>query len=132
MGAGHDFVLWSHFTGHRHRSFQQCGGSDGFIAKYTSQNTLLWVKHLGGSLDDFAYGVAVDSQDNIIVTGSFSGTADFGGTTLTDSTGTGTFVAKYSPGGSLMWAKGFAGDGIRSGTGVAVDGSGNVFVTVIF
>src|SRR5205814_1083356 len=49
------------------------GGSDIFIAKYTSQNSLLWAKRFGGGGYDNAYSVAVDSQNNIIVAGCFTG-----------------------------------------------------------
>jgi len=45
------------------------GGSDIFIAKYTSQNSLLWAKRFGSGGNDNAYSVAVDSQNNIIVVG---------------------------------------------------------------
>src|SRR5258708_35629466 len=68
----------------------------------------------------------------MIVSGRFSGTAKVGGVTLTDSTGTGAFVVKYSPAGNVIWAKQFTGDGLRIGTAVAVDGTDNVFVTVRF
>ena len=112
------------------------GGYDGFIAKYTSGGALLWVKRLGGSGYDNAYGVAVDSQNNIIVAGVFQGSVDFGGSTISAAGGSldqDGFAAKYSPGsagvpGTLIWAKNFGGIANDFATGVGVDGGDNVVV----
>src|SRR5687767_12090422 len=34
------------------------GGSDGYLAKYAPDGSFLWVRNLGGSTDDVAWGVA--------------------------------------------------------------------------
>src|SRR5262249_40878443 len=97
------------------------GSSDAFVAKYSPQGTLSWVKNFGGSSDDFAYGVVPDSQNNIIVVGAFKGTVDFGGVSLTSAGNSDIFLAKYSPSGGLLWAKRFGGTWDDWGTAVAVD-----------
>ena len=51
------------------------GGSDMCLVKYDSSGTQLWHKTWGGSDYDYGWGVAVDSSDNIYVTG---GTESFG------------------------------------------------------
>lgn len=118
-------------------------GKDNFVVKYNSQGALVWVKRFGGVLDDFLQGVAIDSVDNIIVVGTFAGTADFDtdaavvGDTLTSVAGTSgpsadIFVAKYSPSGRLLWVKAFGGTQADSGSAVSVDGSGNVFMAATF
>lgn len=106
------------------------GVSDIYIAKYTSQNALVWAKTLGELGDDGPLAVVIDSQNNIIVTGYFDhyGPLDFGGVSLTSVGGTDIFVAKYSPSGTLLWAKGFGGNANESGYGLAVDGSNNVIL----
>src|SRR5204862_6697470 len=107
------------------------GGYDAFVAKYNSQGTLLWVKRLGALGDETARGVAIDSQGNIVVVGSFCSSVDFGGTTLTsvpDPFGriwSDIFVAKYSPTGNLVWADRFGGTQPDTGDAVAFDGSDN-------
>src|SRR6266404_1524618 len=63
-------------------SITSAGALDGFVAKYTAQGGFLWAKSFGNQSDDRAYAVAVDSQNNVIVTGSFEYTVDFGGTLL--------------------------------------------------
>jgi hypothetical protein len=117
------------------------GGNDVFIAKYSPQGVLLWVRRMGGIWNDNARSVAVDSQNNIVVAGYFQGSADFGGTVLTAtgvasgySTDVDVFVAKYSPGsagvaGGLMWARNYGSPSTDMASGVAVDGSDNVLVT---
>jgi hypothetical protein len=122
---------WSDFGG---GPMPYAAGWTGFLVKYTAQNVFQWVKILGGNVA----GVAIDSRDNIIVTGYFSYTVDFGGTTLTsvlDPLGRGTpdiFVAKYSPSGSLSWVRKFGGNNSDAGSSVAVDGSDNIIVAANF
>src|SRR6266567_6112401 len=115
-------------------------GLNAFVAKYNSQNQLLWAKNLeAGTVDARAMGVAVDSQNNVIVVGFFKGSLDFGGGTVipnTDSSGQtmDIFVAKYSPAGDLLWVKHFGGSplGNDAGYAVAVDGSDNVVFAAQF
>jgi hypothetical protein len=76
--------------------------------------------------------VVVDSANNTYVSGSFSGTVDFdpssGTAPLASKGGTDVFVAKYSPTGTLVWAKGFGGEGNDSAADIALDGAANVYV----
>jgi hypothetical protein len=49
------------------------GGSnrpDIFVSKYNAGGQLLWVREIGGTGTDLAFGIAVDSSSNVIVTGS--------------------------------------------------------------
>jgi hypothetical protein len=75
-----------------------------------------------------AYAVAKDASGNVIVVGSFSGTANFGGTALTSAGDLDIFIAKYGATGAHLWSKRVGGTGADAAYGVAVDGSGNVFV----
>lgn len=109
------------------------GGNDLFLVKYNSGGALVWAKRIGGNLDDFANGLAVDASDNIVMVGDFSGTVDFGGTSLTYTTpvfGTAPdgFIAKYNPAGLLIWVKQLTGSSGDSGSAVAVDSASNVYV----
>ena len=77
-------------------------------------------------------GIAVDGSGNSYVTGGYRGPAIFGSgepnETQLPTGATGIFVAKYSD-GTIAWAKWAGGTGIDEGYGIAVDGSGNSYVT---
>jgi hypothetical protein len=101
------------------------------VAKLSSSGTTLWAKNWGGSLAQ-AYGLTVDPSGNVVVTGRFSGTTDFGGGAINAAGQYTVFVAKYSGvNGSYVWARGFGGaSGANQGQSVAVDpATGNVIVT---
>jgi hypothetical protein len=107
------------------------GGSsmlDIFVAKYTPQGGLLWVKTFGSTGDDSANAVVVDSADNVILAGAFSSTVNFGGQSLTSSGYQNVFVAKFSSSGAHIWSKRFGGSGSEVAYAVAVDGTDNVFL----
>jgi PKD repeat protein len=110
------------------------GSADIVVAKYSPTGAHLWSKRFGSTFDDIANGVAVDSADNVIVAGSYTGTVNFGGSNLT-APGTAksdVFVVKFSPAGDHLWSKGFGGGGDDGAHGVAVDAGGNVVVTGCF
>ena len=109
------------------------GGYDIFVAKYSSSGTTLWSKRIGSATNgDYGFGIAVDGNGDVLVTGFFSGTVDFGGGPLT-SFGYDMFVVKYSgSNGTYLWAKNFTSAGDDIGYGIATDSSGNVFVTGAF
>jgi hypothetical protein len=104
---------------------------DAFLAKYSSAGSCLWAKGIGGTVEDSAYGVTVDTNDNVIVAGYFTGSADFGRGAVNGQPGYNIFVAKYGPDGSYQWANtyGSPGGGSNIAYGVAVDSSGNVGLT---
>jgi len=106
------------------------GWYDIFVAKLSSAGVFQWARGLGDSTNnDFGLGIAVDSSGNVYITGFFGGTVAFGGTSLTSTGDKDMFVAKLSSAGVFQWAKKGGGAYRDEGHGVAVDSSGNVFVT---
>jgi fibronectin type 3 domain-containing protein len=91
----------------------------------------LWSRRMGGTVvadSVVPYGVAVDGSGNVVVTGVFYGTVDFGTGAVT-SVGRGDmFLAKYSAGGAVQWVKRFGDPADQFGTAVGTDTSGNVYV----
>src|SRR5260370_23005516 len=92
----------------------------------------LWAVKAGGSDIDTGYGIAADASGNVYVTGFFSGTASFGNTNLSSSGSEDIFVAKYDAAGTLQWARPAGGSACYESLGIAVDRTGNVFVTGFF
>jgi hypothetical protein len=111
-----------------------CSGSvNAVVAKYTAQGTHLWSIGIDGETGRVSGGdVAIDASGNVLVTGTFYGTIDFGGQTLSSIARNDLFVAKYSTDGDLLWADRQGGSIENRGKGIAVDTNGNVLVTGYF
>jgi hypothetical protein len=81
-------------------------------------------------------GVAMDDSGNAYVTGYFALTVDFdpgSGEDLHVCTGGwDVFLSKFDPAGNFLWAKTWGGLEAEVGNDVAVDSSGNVYVTGYF
>lgn len=105
------------------------GSSDVFLAKYSSQGELVWVRQVGGVSSDSAAGITLGSSGEIFVTGSFNDTAVFGAWQLTSAGASDAFLAKFDPRGDVLWVRSVGGpDADRSFAG-AVDQDGNVAIT---
>ncbi len=91
---------------------------------------LVWSTYLGGSGGDWAYDVALDSGGNVYVTGQTQSADWTGGTSGTTYQGVAdAYVAKLSPAGAGLWRTYLGGADADRGYGVALDSSGNVYVT---
>lgn len=88
----------------------------------------LWEKRAGDSATQFASAVA-SGPGGVVITGSLSGSADFGGGTLTSAGGTDIFVASFDAQGAFRWARRFGDAAAQTGVDVALDAAGNVYVT---
>ncbi len=110
------------------------GGSyDAFVAKLNSAGSALaYSTYLGGSSDDFGYGIAVDASGNAYVTGE-TGSTNFPTANPLQAANGGNddaFVAKVNAAGSgLAYSTYLGGSNIDFGLGIAVDASGNASVT---
>jgi hypothetical protein len=106
------------------------GGSDAFVAKLSGNGEHLWSTYLGGTKDDWGYGIAVDNAKNVFVTGMTSSSGWVSGGFDTALAGVeATFVARLSESGEHLWSTYLGGNSYDSGNGIAADGVGNVFVT---
>ena len=113
------------------------GGSDVFVAKYSSDGAVLWAARITGTgtSGDLGNGIATDPSGNVLVTGYYSAaltlynTGGGTGATLPFTAGIDCFIAKYSSAGAVVWAARIASAGADIGNGIATDPSGNVLVT---
>lgn len=100
-------------------------GTSGVLAKYDQFGSLVWSRA-------FPKGkaIALDQRENIFVTGLGAGTFD--GITLTNSGGDiDAFVARCDPSGKVVWMHQPGGVQCEFGSGIALDGYNNVYVTSI-
>ncbi len=102
---------------------------DAFVAKIDPNGNWLWARAAGGSCADMAYAVAVDPQDNPVITGSIGGQAFFGPFTLTLTGFYDIFVAKLDPSGNWLWASKAGGTDWDEGLAVDTDVNSNIYLT---
>lgn len=101
-------------------------GTNTYLVKYATDGKIEWYKQFGDNDTAQIYAVAVDSNANIVIAGSFSGNVDFGGGPLTSTGFADAFVAKYSPAGTHLWSKHFGSGSSGTANGAAIDNAGNV------
>ncbi|OGD21347.1 MAG: hypothetical protein A2W03_04680 [Candidatus Aminicenantes bacterium RBG_16_63_16] len=107
---------------------------DAFVAKVNSSGTALaYCGYIGGEQMDTGYGIAVDSKGSAYIAGDGGAGAGFPFVGGLDSTYGGygdAFVAKVTPiGDALVYCGLIGGDNVDHAFGIAVDGSGNAYVT---
>jgi hypothetical protein len=106
------------------------GSDEVFLAKYDAGGNILWAKSFGGISSDDAHSIAVDVSGNVYVAGSFfDSTLIIGSDTLTNNGVIEAYLAKFDANGNVLWAKGTWGTGYNLMYSVAVDASGNAYVT---
>jgi len=108
------------------------GFHDAFVAKFSSNGSLLWSTFLGGSGYEYGKGIAIDSNGNCYVIGS-TGSSDFPTLNAYDSTFNGgdAFVTKFNASGSLLWSTYLGGTGNEYGDDIVIASDGSCYVTGI-
>jgi hypothetical protein len=117
------------------------GGNNAFVAKFSpSGSNLVYSTFLGGTNNDQAFGIAVDSETNVYVTGGTT-SPDFTNTAvnvtnlfneLTNNQNgliltTNAFLVKLNPNGSILYSAVFGGFAEDTGYGVVVS-AGEAYV----
>jgi hypothetical protein len=118
-------------------AFQTTNGGgleDVFVTKLNETGTaLVYSTYIGGSGYDVGYGIAVDGSGNAYVTG-YTESTDYdvapGAFQTTKGSYRDVFVTKLNATGTaLVYSTYIGGSGGDEGYGIAVDGSGNAYVT---
>lgn len=107
---------------------------DAFVARYSSNGTLLWARHIYGPLGQRGNGVDIAADGTIYMTGFIDGTSTFGagqtnGVTLPSFGGPDAFIARYAANGYFLWvtiAGGTLGDSARD---IVVHPAGGCVIT---
>lgn len=128
-------LLIGYFTGTINfggEDLTSAGSNDLFVVKLAPSGTHQWSRRFGGTGSDIARDIAVDNNGNLLVTGSFNSTINFGGGDLTSVGSNDLFVVKLNPDGAHIWSQGFGGVNADNAQAVAVDNNGNVLLTGFF
>jgi hypothetical protein len=103
------------------------GGLDAFVAKLNGSGDLQWNTFLGSSGDDYGFGLALDTGGNVFISGHSN--ASWGSPTWPFTGGLDAYVAKLNSNGDLQWNTFLGSSGNDYGSGLAIDTSGNIYVT---
>ena len=111
---------------------------DAFVAKISPAGQIIWATYLGGLIDDWASGVALDSAGNVWVTGAtrsanfpvvnpIQGTFDNGGSGGEFN----TFLAELSPDGSkLLFSTFFGGNNTNTPAAMVLDSANHIYLAI--
>ena len=103
---------------------------DVFLAKFGSAGNLQWGTYYGANGSNGVHGVACDNNGNVYITGSTSCTDSIAtpGAYQVALTGpANAFIAKFNGVGVIQWGT-YYGSGGETGSGLAVDVAGNIFL----
>jgi hypothetical protein len=112
-------------------------GYDAFVAKLAADGqSLVYSTYLGGNGDDYASGIAIDSSNNVYLTGATAST-DFptqdayqSSNNASSSNSSNAFVTQLKADGSaLIYSTYLGGNNGDSGQAIAVDSIGNAYIT---
>lgn len=96
-GAGNSFITGEFSAQFRMggEELSSQGGTDIYVAKFDEKGALRWLAQGGGKGSDNAYSMACDIQGNLLLAGSYTGTANFDRASITSTTRD-LFVAKLN------------------------------------
>jgi hypothetical protein len=122
-------------------SLPQCSTVDAFLVKYSSSGIVQWATSIKGSSSDIGYATAIDSFNNVYITGQYTNTS--GTVTLQDATATGqtnsaislpqssgtdAFLVKYSSSGIVQLATSIKGTNTDLGRSLAINSLNQLYL----
>ncbi|MBU2520586.1 MAG: SBBP repeat-containing protein [Nanoarchaeota archaeon] len=109
---------------------------DTYLTKFDSNGDFEWARTWGGAEGDLGCEVVSDHSSSVFITGYFTSSADFdpgpGSDERLSNGGRDVFLSKFTSGGDYDWVCAWGGEDDDWGYGVAVDSSGNSYVTGYF
>jgi hypothetical protein len=103
---------------------------EAFVAKMNNNGLLQWNTFMGGSSHDNGSSITIDSNDNILISGTSRSTW---GTPINPFSGgfgyAEAFVAKLNSNGTRMWNTFMGGVGEDYGSAFSLDSAGNIYIS---
>lgn len=108
------------------------GYIDIFLLKLTRDGELIWVRTFGGIGQDVANALAIDSNNDIIMCGSFHDNVALDSCLVSSNGLSDWFLLKFSSNGELKWIKNSGGTGYDGADDLVLDNNNNIYVTGFF
>ncbi|MDX1909907.1 MAG: SBBP repeat-containing protein [Saprospiraceae bacterium] len=113
------------------------GGVDLFVCKLDPSGNFCWAGAIGGNYDERGHEVAVNSEGEVVVTGSFRGVMDFdpapaGVFEMESVDSYDAFVLKLDKDGKFLWARQLGSMARTQAYSITVDPGGNIYTTGYF
>lgn len=109
------------------------GSKDIFILKLNSNGDFVWVKQLGENGMDNARSFMIDSNNNLIISGWFTGYVDFNPDSTTNyllsNGGEDIFIMKMNENGEFQWVKKIGSGGNDNIMDLTLDIYNNIIIT---
>jgi len=119
--------------------------SNVFVVKYDALGNVLWAKQSTGmglsNNYNYPFSSATDTMGNVYITSNFGNSITFDSYTLHSSKYYSVYLVKYSPQGTVLWARQSVNNGVNTlgsdyslgyGYSVIADHSGNAYITGTF
>ena len=108
------------------------GGKDLFVAKLNNSGSWQWAKAAGGEEEVAPNSMVIDSQDNILTAGYFSGSIYVGEALFNTNGGWDMLITMMDKKGDWIWGRKQGGIYTDQITSICMDGDDNVLVTGTF
>lgn len=104
-----------------------------YILKLNSNGGFIWAKQIVSTTSNSGWGLTVDINNNILITGTLSGMADFdpgpGISNYSAAGGNDIYILKLNSNGDFIWAGQIGGLGSDGGNSVVCDQTGSIYIT---
>ena len=107
------------------------GNADAFLCKLSNDGQVLWSNYFGGEAIESGFGLALDSNENIYLTGLSSSTQSVAFNSRhqpVKAAGNDAYIAKFNNNGNIIWSSYFGGENNDNGIAVAVDKNEDVYL----
>lgn len=103
---------------------------DIFVIKYSADGVMQWCQHIKGESSEIGYGIAVDADDAVLVTGWYQNTINFNNNEILGNYGgSDILLFKISKDGTAIWAEHGGNNAVDYAYKTSVTSSNEVYVT---
>jgi gliding motility-associated-like protein len=108
------------------------GGTDAFLVKFNKNGVRKWASYYGGTGTESGFGVAVDTHDNVYLTGLTGSTTNIstpGSFQPAKDAGNDAYLVKFDSNGVRRWGTYYGGNNSDNSTAIRIDREDMVYIT---